>query len=50
MAAADEMVIHAGRLLVEPGQPASSQQSIRIAGGKIAAVAAGFVDPRRAPG
>ena len=41
----NEIVIHAGRLLAEPGQAAKSQQSIRIADGKISAVASGFVDP-----
>ena len=40
-----EIVIHAGRLLAEPGQAVAAQQSIRIADGKIAQVAAGFVDP-----
>ena len=40
-----EIVIHAGRLLAEPGQAVARQQSLRIADGKIAAVAAGFVDP-----
>src|ERR1700674_3578024 len=45
MAASSEIVIHAGRLLAEPGQATKSQQSIRIADGRIAAVAAGFVDP-----
>ena len=41
----DEIVIHAGRLLAEPGQPATSNPSIRIADGKIAAIASGFIDP-----
>jgi len=40
-----EIVIHAGRLLAEPGQPPKSQQSVRIADGRIAAISAGFVDP-----
>jgi len=40
-----EIVIHAGRLLAEPGQPPKTAQSLRIADGKIAAVASGFVDP-----
>src|SRR5579871_4443686 len=40
-----ETVIHAGALLAEPGQPPKRQQSVRIAGDKIAAVADGFVDP-----
>src|SRR5579872_2427203 len=40
-----EIVIHAGRLLAEPGQPPTSQQSIRVADGKVQAVSAGFVDP-----
>ena len=30
-----EIVIHAGRLLAEPGQPPTAQQSIRIADGRI---------------
>ena len=41
----NEIVIHAGRLLAEPGQAAKPAQTIRIAGGKIAAIANGFVDP-----
>jgi len=41
----DEIVIHAGRLLAEPGQPPKSQQSLRIAGGKVVEVAAGFIQP-----
>jgi imidazolonepropionase-like amidohydrolase len=40
-----EIVIHAGRLLAEPGQAMASRQSIRIADGRIAEVAAGFIDP-----
>ena len=40
-----ETVIHAGRLLAEPGQPPRSQQSIRVADGKIVAVSDGFVGP-----
>jgi imidazolonepropionase-like amidohydrolase len=43
--ASSETVIHAGRLLAEPGQPPRSQQSVRIAGGKITAIAPGFVEP-----
>jgi imidazolonepropionase-like amidohydrolase len=43
--ASGEIVIHCGRLLSEPGQPAKPRQSLRIADGKIAAVADGFVDP-----
>jgi imidazolonepropionase-like amidohydrolase len=42
---AGEIVIHAGRLLAEPGQPPTRQQSIRIEDGRIVQVAAGFVDP-----
>jgi imidazolonepropionase-like amidohydrolase len=41
----DEIVIHAGRLLAEPGQPPKSRQSVRIEGGRIVGVAEGFVDP-----
>ncbi len=41
----DETVIHAGKLLAEPGQPAKAQQSLRIADGRIVAVGDGFVDP-----
>jgi imidazolonepropionase-like amidohydrolase len=40
-----ETIIHAGRLLAEPGQPPASAQSLRIEDGKIVAIAAGFVDP-----
>ena len=40
-----EIVIHAGRLLAEPGQLPKAQQSVRIADGRIAQVASGFVDP-----
>ena len=35
MAASSEIVIHAGRLLAEPGQAPKPQQSIRIADGRI---------------
>jgi imidazolonepropionase-like amidohydrolase len=44
-AQANETVIHAGRLLAEPGQSPKAAQSVRIAGGKIVAIAEGFVDP-----
>ena len=40
-----ETVIHAGRLLADPGQAPKRGQSVRIADGKIKSVAAGFVDP-----
>src|SRR5271156_6542350 len=40
-----ETIIHAGRLLAEPGQAPKSQQSLRVADGKIAAVSNGFIDP-----
>jgi imidazolonepropionase-like amidohydrolase len=40
-----ECVIHAGRLLADPGAPAADRQSVRIAGGKVAAITAGFIDP-----
>jgi imidazolonepropionase-like amidohydrolase len=40
-----EIVIHAGRLLAEPGQAPTSRQSIRIADGRIEAIADGFVPP-----
>ncbi len=40
-----ETVIHAGKLLAEPGQAPKAGQSIRVKDGRIAAVAAGFVDP-----
>jgi imidazolonepropionase-like amidohydrolase len=43
--ASGEIVIHAGRLLAEPGQPAASRQSIRISDGKIAAITDGFIIP-----
>ncbi len=41
----ETIVIHAGRLLAEPGQPAKTAQSIRVADGKIEAVADGYVAP-----
>jgi imidazolonepropionase-like amidohydrolase len=41
----DEIVIHAGTLLDEPGQPPARQQSVRIDGDRIVAIAAGFIDP-----
>jgi imidazolonepropionase-like amidohydrolase len=41
----NETVIHAGRLLAEPGQAPKSAQSVRIAGDRIVAIADGFVDP-----
>jgi imidazolonepropionase-like amidohydrolase len=40
-----ECVIHAGRLLADPGAPPTSQQSLHVRDGRILAVAAGFVDP-----
>ncbi len=40
-----ETVIHAGRLLAIPGEPPGRGHSIRVAGGKITAIADGFVDP-----
>jgi imidazolonepropionase-like amidohydrolase len=40
----DEIVIHAGRLLAEPGQAPKLRQSVRITDGKLAAIASGFVD------
>jgi imidazolonepropionase-like amidohydrolase len=45
MAGETELVIHAGRLLADPGAAPQDKQSIRIAGGKVVEVAAGFVDP-----
>jgi imidazolonepropionase-like amidohydrolase len=45
MNTSDEIVIYAGTLLAEPGQPPARQQSVRIAGDKIVAVSAGFIDP-----
>jgi imidazolonepropionase-like amidohydrolase len=43
--ASEDIVIHAGRLLAEPGQAPKARQSVRIEDGRIAAVAEGFVDP-----
>jgi imidazolonepropionase-like amidohydrolase len=40
-----ETVIHAGRLLATPGDAPKRNQSVRIADGKIEAVASGFIDP-----
>jgi imidazolonepropionase-like amidohydrolase len=40
-----ETVIHAGRLLAQPGEAPRSAQSLRIADGRIAGIADGFVDP-----
>jgi len=45
MASATQTVIHAGRLLAEPGQPVRERQSIRLEGAAIAEIADGFVDP-----
>src|SRR5438552_13966793 len=45
MGTADEIVIHAGRLLAEPGEAPQARQSIRVAGGKVISIASGFVDP-----
>src|ERR1700674_5409229 len=39
------VVIPAGRFVAEAGQPVTSQQSVRIADGKVSAISAGFVDP-----
>jgi imidazolonepropionase-like amidohydrolase len=41
----DEIVIHAGRLLAEPGHAPKARQSVRITDGKVAAIAEGFVEP-----
>ncbi len=40
-----ETIIHAGRLLSIPGETPAAAQSIRIAGGKIIAIAPGYLDP-----
>ena len=40
-----ETVIHAGRLLADPGAAPVPTQSLRIADGKVVAIAAGFIDP-----
>ncbi|HEY1753107.1 MAG TPA: amidohydrolase family protein [Caulobacteraceae bacterium] len=40
-----EIVIHAGKLMAEAGQAVKAGQSVRIADGRIAAIADGFVDP-----
>ena len=40
-----ETVIHAGRLLVTPGEAPKRGQSVWIADGKIKSVASGFIDP-----
>ncbi len=42
---AEEIVVHAGRLLADPAAPPKARQSIRIAGGKVAEVADGFIEP-----
>lgn len=43
--ATNETVIHAGRLLAEPGQPQSGPHSVRVRAGRIAEVSPGFVEP-----
>ncbi|HWD67429.1 MAG TPA: amidohydrolase family protein [Caulobacteraceae bacterium] len=40
-----ESVIHAGRLLADPGAPPKDRQSIRILDGKIVEVASGLIAP-----
>jgi imidazolonepropionase-like amidohydrolase len=40
-----ETIIHAGRLLATPGETPKPGQSVRIADGRIKAVAPGFIDP-----
>jgi imidazolonepropionase-like amidohydrolase len=40
-----EIVIHAGRLLADPGAPPLERQSIRVSGERITAVESGFLDP-----
>jgi len=42
---ASRWVIHAGRLLAEPGQAPSGPHSIQVADGRVAAVATGYVYP-----
>jgi imidazolonepropionase-like amidohydrolase len=41
----EEIVIHAGRLLADPGQAPTSRRSLRIADGRIVAISDGFVAP-----
>ncbi|GAB4529066.1 MAG: amidohydrolase family protein [Amphiplicatus sp.] len=43
-AAADIVIVHAGRLLAVPGRAPASEQSVVIRDGKVAAVMAGYVD------
>ena len=40
-----ETIIHAGTLLAKPGEAPKQAQSVRVSGGKVVAVADGFVDP-----
>src|SRR5580658_5520010 len=40
-----EIVIHAGRVMLEAGQPIKSAQSIRVADGRIVGIAEGYVAP-----
>ena len=40
-----ETVIHAGRLLAEPGEAPKQAQSVRVANGKVAAVESGYLAP-----
>jgi imidazolonepropionase-like amidohydrolase len=42
--AADYAIVHAGKLLAHPGEPAKSAQTVVIKDGKVAAVIAGYVD------
>lgn len=41
------IVIHAGQLLANPGEPPLREQTIVVAGGKIIAVVAGYAEPTR---
>ena len=45
MPTAVETIIHAGRLMAEAAQGVREGISVRVADGKIAEIAAGFVDP-----
>ncbi len=50
-AAADIAIVHAGRLIAVPGEPAASEQSVIIRDGRIEAVRDGYVTPEAlAPG
>lgn len=49
-ASSETVLVHAGKLLDRPGQPARGNSTVLIRDGKVEAVSDGFVDPAGYPG